>query len=80
MAPQAAHWGGVRVGEGRGKEEMTGSRAALELGMTEVVVLRNAAVGMSTGCCMETNLTINFILKKKKCCCCVINYILEWLL
>ena len=28
--------------------------------------LRRAPVGMSTGCCMETNLTINFILKKKK--------------
>ena len=27
-------------------------------------VLRRAPVGMSTGCCMETNLTINFILKK----------------
>ena len=24
-------------------------------------VLRRAPVGMSTGCCMETNLTINFI-------------------
>ena len=28
--------------------------------------LRRAPVGMSTGCCMETNLTINFILKKRK--------------
>ena len=26
--------------------------------------LRSALVGMSTGCCMETNLTINYILKK----------------
>ena len=25
-----------------------------------------APVGMSTRCCMETNLTINFIVKKKK--------------
>ena len=28
-------------------------------------VLRRAPIGMSTGCCTETNLTINFILKKK---------------
>ena len=27
--------------------------------------MRRAPVGMSTGCCIETNLTINFILKKK---------------
>ena len=27
-------------------------------------VLRRAPVGMSPGCCMETNLTINFIFKK----------------
>ena len=26
--------------------------------------MRRAPVGMSTGCCMETNLTINVILKK----------------
>ena len=26
-----------------------------------VMVLRRAPVGMSTGCCMETNLSINFI-------------------
>ena len=29
-------------------------------------VLRRAPFGMSTGCCMETNLTINFILKINK--------------
>ena len=29
-------------------------------------VLRRAPFGMSTGCCMETNLTINFIYWKKK--------------
>ena len=29
-------------------------------------VLRRAPFGMSTGCCMETNLTINFIYQKKK--------------
>ena len=28
--------------------------------------MRRAPVGMSTGCCMETNLTINYIKKKKK--------------
>ena len=28
--------------------------------------MRRAPVGMSTGCCMETNLTINFIFKYKK--------------
>ena len=27
--------------------------------------MRRAPVGMSTGCCMETNLTINLVLKKK---------------
>ena len=28
--------------------------------------MRKAPVGMSTGCCMETNLTRNFILKENK--------------
>ena len=28
--------------------------------------MRRAPVGMSTGCCMETDLTINFILKKRE--------------
>ena len=28
---------------------------------------RRAPVGMSTGCCMETNLTINYIFKKRLC-------------
>ena len=28
--------------------------------------MRRAPFGMSTGCCMETNLTINFIYLKKK--------------
>ena len=34
-------------------------------GEREERVLSRAPVGMSTGCCMETNLTINFILKNK---------------
>ena len=29
-------------------------------------VLKSASFGMSTGCCMETNLTINFIYKTIK--------------
>lgn len=33
-----------KVEEERGKEEVTGSRAALELGMIEVAVLRNTTV------------------------------------
>ena len=28
--------------------------------------VRRAPIGRSTGCCTETNLTVNFILKKKR--------------
>lgn len=45
MALQAGIWGRVRVKEGRRNEEVRGSRAALELGRIERVVLRSAAVG-----------------------------------
>ena len=37
-----------------------------EGGESGLWALNRAPVGMSTGCCIETNMTINFILKNNK--------------